>query len=111
MYIPRQKICINPVSMLVAGQPPHTTVHAGLQWAVRLPTELQVACDASYCNRLWRLLPERIVAVLASGLARVLVQMSKISANSGEASLGLLSELIFAVSQPGVEELDDADDD
>jgi hypothetical protein len=43
---------------------------------------------------------ERIAAVLALGLARVLDQWSKISANSHDPSLELLSGLRLSVSQP-----------
>jgi hypothetical protein len=42
---------------------------------------------------------ERIAAVLALGLARVLDQRSKISANSRDPSLELLSELRLSVSE------------
>jgi len=44
---------------------------------------------------------ERIAAVLALGLARVLDQRSKISANSSDPSLELLSGLRLSVSQEG----------
>ncbi len=42
---------------------------------------------------------DRIVAVLALGLARILDQSSKISANSGDPSLELLSGLRLSVSE------------
>ena len=42
---------------------------------------------------------ERIVAVLALGLARILDQRSKISANSRDPSLELLSGLRLSVSE------------
>ena len=42
---------------------------------------------------------ERIAVVLALGLARVLDQRSKISANSRDPSLELLSELRLSVSE------------
>jgi hypothetical protein len=54
---------------------------------------------------------ERIVAVLALGLARILDQSSKISANSGDPSLELLSGLRLSVSQPDFGDADDAGDD
>jgi hypothetical protein len=44
---------------------------------------------------------ERIAAVLALGLARVLDQRSKISANSHDLSLELLSGLRLSVSEVG----------
>ena len=44
---------------------------------------------------------ERIAAVLALGLARILDQRSKISANSRDASLELLSGLRLSVSEEG----------
>ena len=43
---------------------------------------------------------ERIAAVLALGLARVLDQRSRISANSHDPSLELLSGIRLSVSQP-----------
>jgi hypothetical protein len=51
---------------------------------------------------------ERIAAVLALGLARVLDQRSKISANPGNLSLEVSSDLRLSVSQPAVAETDDA---
>ena len=54
---------------------------------------------------------ERIAAVLALGLARVLNQRSKISANSHDPSLELLSGIRLSVSQPDFGDTDDADDD
>jgi hypothetical protein len=53
---------------------------------------------------------ERIAAVLALGLARVLDQRAKISANSGDSSLEVSSDLRLSVSQPDVGDPDDADD-
>ena len=44
---------------------------------------------------------ERIAAVLALGLARILDQRSKISANSRDPSLELLSGLRLSVSEEG----------
>ena len=44
---------------------------------------------------------ERIAAVLALGLARVLDQRSKISTNSRDSSLELLSGLRLSVSEVG----------
>ena len=44
---------------------------------------------------------ERIAAVLALGLARVLSQRSKISANPGNLSLELLSGIRLSVSEEG----------
>ena len=44
---------------------------------------------------------ERIAAILAIGLARVLNQRSKISANSRDPSLELLSGLRLSVSEEG----------
>jgi hypothetical protein len=44
---------------------------------------------------------ERIAAVLAMGLARVLDQRSKISANSHDPSLELLSGIRLSVSEVG----------
>ena len=54
---------------------------------------------------------ERIAAVLAMGLARILDQSSKISANSRDESLELLSGLRLSVSQPDFGNPDDAGDD
>ena len=54
---------------------------------------------------------DRIVAVLALGLARVLDQRSKISANSRDPSLELLLGLRLSVSQPDFGDADDAGDD
>lgn len=54
---------------------------------------------------------ERIAAVLALGLARVLDQRSKIFANSRDPSLELLSGLRLSVSQPDFGDPEDADDD
>jgi hypothetical protein len=54
---------------------------------------------------------ERIAAVLALGLARVLDQRSKISANSRDESLEIFSGLRLFVSQPDFGDPDDADDD
>ena len=54
---------------------------------------------------------ERIAAVLVLGLARVLDQRSKISANSRHPSLELLSGIRLSVSQPDFGDPDDADDD
>ncbi len=54
---------------------------------------------------------ERIAAVLALGLARVLDERSKISANSHAPSLELLSGIRLSVSQPDFVDPDDADDD
>jgi hypothetical protein len=54
---------------------------------------------------------ERIAAVLAMGLARILDQSSKISANSCDESLELLSGLRLSVSQPDFGDADDAGDD
>jgi hypothetical protein len=54
---------------------------------------------------------ERIAAVLALGLARILDQRSKISANSRDPSLELLSGLRLSVSQPDFGDADDAGDD
>jgi hypothetical protein len=52
---------------------------------------------------------ERIAAVLALGLARVLDQKSKISADSRNPSLELLSGIRLSVSQPDFGDPDDAD--
>jgi hypothetical protein len=54
---------------------------------------------------------ERIAAVLALGLARVLDERSTISANSRHPSLELLSGIRLSVSQPDLGDPDDADDD
>jgi hypothetical protein len=54
---------------------------------------------------------ERIAAVFALGLARVLDQRSKISANSRHSSLELLSGIRLSVSQPDFGDPDDADDE
>ena len=54
---------------------------------------------------------ERIAAILALGLARVLDQRSEISANSRDSSLELLSGLRLSVSQPDFGDADDAGDD
>jgi hypothetical protein len=54
---------------------------------------------------------ERIAAVLAMGLARVLYQRSKISADSRNPSLELLSGIRLSVSQPDFGDPDDADDE
>jgi hypothetical protein len=53
---------------------------------------------------------ERIAAVLAMGLAIVLDQRSKISANSGDSSLEVSSNLRLSVSQPEIGEPNDADE-
>lgn len=53
---------------------------------------------------------ERIVAVLAIGLQRVLDQRARISANSGDSSLEVSSDLRLSVSQPEVGETDAADE-
>jgi hypothetical protein len=52
---------------------------------------------------------ERIAAVLAIGLQRVLDQRVRISANSGDSSLEVSSDLRLSVSQPEFGEPDDAD--
>ena len=52
---------------------------------------------------------ERIAAVLAIGLQRVLDQRVRISANSGDSSLELLSGIRLSVSQPDFGDPDDAD--
>jgi hypothetical protein len=52
---------------------------------------------------------ERIAAVLAVGLQRVLDQRARISANSGDSRLEVSSDLRLSVSQPEVGEPDDAD--
>jgi hypothetical protein len=54
---------------------------------------------------------ERIAAVLALGLARVLDERSTISANSRHPSLELLSGIRLSVSQPDFGDPDDADDE
>jgi len=54
---------------------------------------------------------ERIAAVLALGLARVLDQRSKISTNSRDSSLELISGLRLSVSQPDFGDPNDADDE
>ncbi len=54
---------------------------------------------------------ERIAAMLALGLARVLDQRSKISTNSRDPSLELLSGIRLSVSQPDFGDADDAGDD
>lgn len=51
---------------------------------------------------------ERTAAVLAIGLQRVLDQRARISANSGDSSLEVSSALRLSVSQPEIEEPDDA---
>jgi hypothetical protein len=51
---------------------------------------------------------ERIAAVLAIGLQRVLDQRARISANSGDSSLEVSSDLRLSVSQPEIGEPDDA---
>jgi hypothetical protein len=53
---------------------------------------------------------ERIAAVLALGLARVLDQRAKISANPGDLSLEVSPDLRLSVSLPNVGEPDDADE-
>lgn len=53
---------------------------------------------------------ERIAAVLAIGLQRVLDQRARISANSGDSSLEVSSELRLSVSQPEIGEPDEADE-
>jgi hypothetical protein len=50
---------------------------------------------------------ERIAAVLAVGLQRVLDQRVRISANSGDSSLEVSSDLRLSVSQPDIGEPDD----
>ena len=54
---------------------------------------------------------ERIAALLALGLARVLDQRSKISANSHDESLELLRGLRLSVSEADFRDPDDAGDD
>jgi hypothetical protein len=53
---------------------------------------------------------ERIAALLGIGLQRVLDQRARISANSGDSSLEVSSDLRLSVSQPAVAETDDADE-
>ena len=53
---------------------------------------------------------ERIAAVLAVGLQRVLDQRARISANSGDSSLEVSSDLRLSVSQPEIGKPDDADE-
>ena len=53
---------------------------------------------------------ERIAAVLAVGFQRVLDQRARISANSGDSSLEVSSDLRLSVSQPEIGEQDDADE-
>lgn len=53
---------------------------------------------------------ERIAAVLAVGLQRVLDKRVRISASSGDSSLEVFSDLRLSVSQPEIGELDDADE-
>lgn len=53
---------------------------------------------------------ERIAAVLAVGLQRVLDQRARISANSGDSSLEVSSGLRLSVSQPENGEPDEADE-
>ncbi len=53
---------------------------------------------------------ERIAAVLAIGLQRVLDQRARFTANSGDSSLEVSSDLRLSVSQPQVGEPDDADE-
>jgi len=53
---------------------------------------------------------ERIAALLALGFQRVLDQRARISANSGDSSLEVSSDLRLSVSQPDVGEPDDADE-
>ena len=53
---------------------------------------------------------ERIAALLAIGLQRVLDQRARISANSGDSSLEISSDLRLSVSQPAVAETADADE-
>jgi len=54
---------------------------------------------------------ERIAAVLAVGLQRVLDQRVRISANSGDSSLEVSSDLRLSVSQPDFGDPNDADDE
>jgi hypothetical protein len=53
---------------------------------------------------------ERIAAVLAIGLQRVLDQRARISANSGDSSLEVSSDLRLSVSKPKIGEPDEADE-
>jgi hypothetical protein len=53
---------------------------------------------------------ERIAALLATGLLRVLDQRVRISAHSGDSSITVSSDLRLSVSQPEVGEPDDADE-
>ena len=53
---------------------------------------------------------ERIAAVLAIGLQRVLDQRARISANSRDSSLEVSSDLRLSVSQPEIGEPDDANE-
>ena len=53
---------------------------------------------------------ERIAAVLAVGLQRVLDQRVRISANSGDSSLEVSSDLRLSVSQPEIGKPDVADE-
>jgi hypothetical protein len=53
---------------------------------------------------------ERIAALLAVGLQRVLDQRARISAKYGDSSLEVSSDLRLSVSQPAVGEPVDADD-
>jgi len=53
---------------------------------------------------------ERIAALLAIGLQRVLDQRARISANSGDSSLEVSSDLRLSLSQPDVGEPVDADE-
>jgi hypothetical protein len=53
---------------------------------------------------------ERIAALLAIGLQRVLDQRARISPNPGDSSLEVSSDLRLSVSQPEVGEPDDADE-
>jgi hypothetical protein len=50
---------------------------------------------------------ERIAALLGIGLQRVLDQRARISANTGDSSLEVSSDLRLSVSQPAVGEPDD----
>jgi len=54
---------------------------------------------------------ERIAAVLALGLQRVLDQRAKISASPGDLSLEVSPDLRLSVSQPDDGEPDDAGDE
>jgi hypothetical protein len=54
---------------------------------------------------------ERIAALLAVGLQRVLDQRVRISANSGDSSLEVSSDLRLSVSQPDFGDPNDADDE